>query len=274
MHAHTQRRMDELEALEAAAAAAAEGEQRASPPWRRSRSARAALPPGARMGGWGGAMAALLPGWPDPFAGVFGGPPPWLGGAAAGGPGVDREAGGPPGHPAAFGMGGRLMGRSGMREMREMMAAARNAGLPPHVLFSDRDFTPEDYEALCRLDDTVENRKGATQQEIEALPVMVGLCSSCAACCYVMSQAPVKALWTVCCSLCLHACLCCLHGMIYGWQHGMRAFISRLGMQAEVPWLRASLSLSFCDQELQLPYVSLLLAAASVLVVAAHVACW
>jgi hypothetical protein len=45
--------------------------------------------------------------------------------------------------------------------------------LPPHLLFSDRDFTADDYELLCRLDDTVENRKGASQQDIDDLPTLV-----------------------------------------------------------------------------------------------------
>lgn len=36
-----------------------------------------------------------------------------------------------------------------------------------------RDFTPDDYELLCKLDDTVENKRGATQSEIDALPLQV-----------------------------------------------------------------------------------------------------
>lgn len=39
---------------------------------------------------------------------------------------------------------------------------------------SPADFSADDYEALCRLDDSVENRKGASQAEINALPVHVG----------------------------------------------------------------------------------------------------
>lgn len=41
---------------------------------------------------------------------------------------------------------------------------------------SDRDFTADDYEALCRLDENVENRKGATRAEINALPTEVSIC--------------------------------------------------------------------------------------------------
>lgn len=43
--------------------------------------------------------------------------------------------------------------------MREQMVAAQRAGIPAHLLLGDRDFTPEDYEMLCRLDERVENRK-------------------------------------------------------------------------------------------------------------------
>jgi hypothetical protein len=33
--------------------------------------------------------------------------------------------------------------------------------LPPSMLFSDRDFTADDYEALLALDEGIDNRKGA-----------------------------------------------------------------------------------------------------------------
>ncbi len=37
-----------------------------------------------------------------------------------------------------------------------------NSGrLPAHMLFSDRDFDENDYEALLALDEGIENRKGA-----------------------------------------------------------------------------------------------------------------
>lgn len=41
------------------------------------------------------------------------------------------------------------------REVQEMMAAAQRAGIPARLVLSDRDFTPEDYEALCKLDEKV-----------------------------------------------------------------------------------------------------------------------
>lgn len=44
------------------------------------------------------------------------------------------------------------------------------SGLPPHLLFTDRDFTGDDYEWLCRLDDGLENRKGADDDTINKLP--------------------------------------------------------------------------------------------------------
>ena len=60
--------------------------------------------------------------------------------------------------------GGR--GRLGSMSMREAMMGLAHSGLPPSMLFSDRDFTADDYELLCKLDEGVENRKGATQQEM------------------------------------------------------------------------------------------------------------
>lgn len=32
--------------------------------------------------------------------------------------------------------------------------------LPPSMLFSDRDFTADDYETLLALDEGIDNRKG------------------------------------------------------------------------------------------------------------------
>ena len=52
----------------------------------------------------------------------------------------------------------------GMESIHEALAGAARAGLPPHILFSDRDFTADDYEMLCKLDDSVESRKAAPQQ--------------------------------------------------------------------------------------------------------------
>ena len=44
--------------------------------------------------------------------------------------------------------------------MRSAFAGMSSGRLPPHLLFSERDFNENDYEALLALDDTVENRKG------------------------------------------------------------------------------------------------------------------
>jgi hypothetical protein len=59
---------------------------------------------------------------------------------------------------------------SDMAALHQAVTATRANTLPPHLLFSDRDFTDEDYEALLTLDEGVENRRGALQKEINALP--------------------------------------------------------------------------------------------------------
>ncbi len=46
--------------------------------------------------------------------------------------------------------------------MRDAFAGMTTGRLPPHLLFSERDFDENDYEALLALDDSVESRKGAT----------------------------------------------------------------------------------------------------------------
>lgn len=58
----------------------------------------------------------------------------------------------------------------GLESIQEALAGAARAGLPPHLLFSDRDFTADDYEWLCKLDDTVESRKAAPKQVIDSMP--------------------------------------------------------------------------------------------------------
>eukprot|EP00891_Asterochloris_glomerata_P003948 jgi/Astpho2/3948/Aster-x0611 len=45
--------------------------------------------------------------------------------------------------------------------MREAFAGMNSGRLPAHMLFSDRDFDENDYEALLALDEGIENRKGA-----------------------------------------------------------------------------------------------------------------
>ena len=44
--------------------------------------------------------------------------------------------------------------------MRDAFAGMTTGRLPPHLLFSERDFDENDYEALLALDDAVESRKG------------------------------------------------------------------------------------------------------------------
>lgn len=53
--------------------------------------------------------------------------------------------------------------------LQQAVMGARNSGLPSELLFSDRDFTENDYEALLALDEGVENRKGAKQDVINQL---------------------------------------------------------------------------------------------------------
>lgn len=59
-----------------------------------------------------------------------------------------------------------------LNAMRAAFAGMSSGRLPPHLLFSDRDFNEDDYEALLALDDTVENRKGASKDDIEAIPTI------------------------------------------------------------------------------------------------------
>ncbi len=62
--------------------------------------------------------------------------------------------------------------------MRAAFAGMSSGRLPPHLLFSDRDFNEDDYEALLALDDTVENRKGRS----ESIRPCVSLCVSFQSC--------------------------------------------------------------------------------------------
>lgn len=49
--------------------------------------------------------------------------------------------------------------------LRQALVGGFGGGrLPPHMVFSDRDFNESDYEALLALDETIENRKGAPRQ--------------------------------------------------------------------------------------------------------------
>lgn len=56
--------------------------------------------------------------------------------------------------------------------MRAAFAGMSSGRLPPHLLFSDRDFNEDDYEALLALDETVENRKGELSVMLAATHVI------------------------------------------------------------------------------------------------------
>lgn len=60
-----------------------------------------------------------------------------------------------------------------MSAMRDAFAGMAAGRLPPELLFSDRDFNENDYEALLALDEQVENRKGASVEVIDVLPTVV-----------------------------------------------------------------------------------------------------
>eukprot|EP00210_Caulerpa_lentillifera_P000885 g856.t1 len=60
-------------------------------------------------------------------------------------------------------------GNGGISRMREAMVGFATSRLPPHLLFSDRDFDGDDYEFLSRLDDSVESKKGADDQIINKI---------------------------------------------------------------------------------------------------------
>ena len=45
--------------------------------------------------------------------------------------------------------------------MQAMAGLHGGSRLPAHLLFSDRDFNENDYEALLALDEGIENRRGA-----------------------------------------------------------------------------------------------------------------
>ena len=125
-----------------------------------------------------------------PGAGAWGGPPFAVGGVP-GMPGVPSHAWGPAGL-GAFPMGahlgsmaGRLGGvaqawarglpgaraRSSGLRLEELLGAGVAGRRAEHLrlLLTDRDFDEGDYEALLRLDEAVESRRGATREEIERM---------------------------------------------------------------------------------------------------------
>jgi E3 ubiquitin-protein ligase RNF38/44 len=93
------------------------------------------------------------------------------------------STGGPPSRRRGGGGGGRgprerVGGRGGghfssilteLAALHQAVMGARSSALPSELLFSDRDFTEADYEALLALDEGVENRKGAKQDVINQL---------------------------------------------------------------------------------------------------------
>ncbi|KXZ41139.1 hypothetical protein GPECTOR_736g895 [Gonium pectorale] len=154
-------------------------------------AAAAADAGGAGGGGGGGrprwsarAMNEMLPmalGLPYGLHRAMGGP--------RAGAGEDEEGlGGFYGHHRRS----RHAAREAAMAMRDQMLAAQRAGIPPSLLLSDRDFTAEDYELLLRLDEGVENRKGAQEERLAGLPTEVvppggrrgsdGAAASCSVC--------------------------------------------------------------------------------------------
>ncbi|KAL4542005.1 hypothetical protein Ndes2526B_g06494 [Nannochloris sp. 'desiccata'] len=84
-----------------------------------------------------------------------------------------RRGGAGPGRPREEDVGGRRGHFSSilseLAALHQAVMGARNSSLPSDLLFSDRDFTEDDYEALLALDEGVENRKGAKQDVINQL---------------------------------------------------------------------------------------------------------
>jgi E3 ubiquitin-protein ligase RNF38/44 len=85
------------------------------------------------------------------------------------GPPRRRLGGAGPGRPRDRGEGHISMILNEIAALQQAVLGARNSGLPSEMLFSDRDFTEDDYEALLALDEGVENRKGAKADVINQL---------------------------------------------------------------------------------------------------------
>ena len=95
---------------------------------------------------------------------------PWAPPGAAAGRGRGRGGGGG-GGGGASGAGGGFGGMLGatLRHMHAALGAARGpGGLPLSLAMSDRDFGPDDYETLLRLDERSVARRGATAAELAA----------------------------------------------------------------------------------------------------------
>lgn len=139
---------------------------------RRSRNIR---PHGSQRSNWGASLSALLP-------------------LSLSAPAYHRGPNWSPDHYSA---------------LHQAVLGMARSGLPPQLLFSDRDFTSEDYEWLCRLDETVESKKGASQREIDAIPVEVfteaTARSGDATCCICMENyMETNVLRTLACGHCFH----------------------------------------------------------------------
>lgn len=161
-------RLDNLEREEAAAEAAA------------ATAPRGARPPGRARGSGGGGAAPSATG---PRSGrrnrwARGGPPLPFPGAmfGGGGPGgEDDDDGGLPGpsaggYPFPFPRGGPFASLfTDLAALHQAVSGARAGVLPPHLLFSDADFGEDDYEMLLKLDEGVENRRGASKDAIKQL---------------------------------------------------------------------------------------------------------
>ncbi|KIY99409.1 hypothetical protein MNEG_8552 [Monoraphidium neglectum] len=138
-------------------------QQPSQPQWRQQPRPRSGGAQRRGSGGGGGAEGAAMPYSPMSFL-PPGRPPHVLFGAGIG-------SGGSAGRRSSGGYG---QGRGGVPQplmaLREAVVGLQRSGLPPHLLFSDRDFTADDYDLLCRLDDTVDSRKGASKEQLSQLP--------------------------------------------------------------------------------------------------------
>jgi hypothetical protein len=139
----------------AAAGAAAEARARGDPPPALSLHQATAGPRGA------GRRWASPASFADMMAELLSAGP---GGRAGGGRGGAAP-------PALSGAYAAIFGE--LSALHHAVSGARNNALPPDLLWSDRDFSEEDYEALLALDEGVKSRKGATQASIDrSIPVV------------------------------------------------------------------------------------------------------
>jgi len=106
----------------------------------------------------GGAAARPMSSTLAAFAAAYGFPPP-----------PDPSSGGSP--ASAGSTAATLRGLAAhLDTVREAIAGAYSGRLPASLLFSDRDFTDEDYDALLSLDSGNRARAVAPRSTIDALP--------------------------------------------------------------------------------------------------------